>query len=99
MAFNNCLIVVWFNGYSNSTIKPCLPSRNFGRQAYIHFLFRPQRCFSASGGIAMTPHSVLKELTGLAIAALMAWKLMVTTATNNAAIPAAANTSQLIFIR
>jgi len=43
-------------------------------------------------------YSVLKLFTGLATAALMAWKLTVNNAISKAAIPATANTHQLILI-
>src|SRR5687768_2198487 len=43
-------------------------------------------------------YSVLKLFTGLAIAAFIAWKLIVNNAINNAIAPAAANTHQLILI-
>src|SRR5688572_16669593 len=49
--------------------------------------------------IGLFHHSVLKLFTGLAIAALTAWKLIVNKATNKAIEPAKANTHQLIFIR
>ena len=44
------------------------------------------------------PHSVRKDFTGFAIAALMAWKLMVNKAINSAITPANTNTHQLISI-
>lgn len=39
-------------------------------------------------------HSLLKLFTGLAIAAFIAWKLTVASATNNASIPASTKTHQ-----
>ena len=44
-------------------------------------------------------HSVLKLFTGFAIAALIAWKLIVINAIANATIVVIAKTIQLIFIR
>jgi hypothetical protein len=43
-------------------------------------------------------YSLLKLFTGLAIAAFIAWKLMVANAINNANAPAIKNIHQLIFI-
>ena len=43
-------------------------------------------------------YSVLKFLTGFAIAAFIAWKLMVTSAIVIAAAPATANTHQLMAV-
>ena len=48
---------------------------------------------------SMLLHSVLNDFTGLAIAALIAWKLTVNKAINNAAIPATTNTHQPISTR
>ena len=44
-------------------------------------------------------YSVLSDSTGLAIAALMAWKLTVINAMSNAVMPANANTHQLKLTR
>src|SRR6185436_11716409 len=44
-------------------------------------------------------YSLLKALTGLAIAALIAWKLTVSMAISRAVNPATANIHQLILIR
>ena len=44
-------------------------------------------------------HSVLKLFTGFAIAAFIAWKLIVINAIANATIVVIAKTIQLIFIR
>jgi len=44
-------------------------------------------------------YSVRKLFTGLAIAALMAWKLMVIRAIRQATIPTKTNTHQLILMR
>src|SRR5262245_31482721 len=43
-------------------------------------------------------HSVLKDLTGLAIAALIDWRLTVRRAINNAAVPARGNTHHSMLI-
>ena len=45
------------------------------------------------------PHSVLKLLTGLAIAARIAWKLIVNSAINNATTVVITKTAQLMFTR
>jgi len=45
------------------------------------------------------PHSVLKLLTGLAIAARIAWKLIVNSAINNATNVVITKTAQLMFTR
>ena len=47
----------------------------------------------------LSPHSDLRLLTGLAMAALTAWKLMVTRAMKRASRPAARNTNQFNWIR
>lgn len=44
-------------------------------------------------------YSVRRLFTGLAMAALIAWKLTVSNAINKAVIPAIANTDQLMVVR
>src|SRR5688572_4420189 len=47
---------------------------------------------------SVTAHSVRSDFTGLAIAAFIAWKLTVNSATNKVHRPAMTNTDQWIFI-
>ncbi|MEJ7829990.1 MAG: hypothetical protein WKF91_17405 [Segetibacter sp.] len=59
-----------------------------------HFYY----CASSIAIVSRFVYSVLKLLTGLAIAAFIAWKLTVITAISKASNPAVANTHQEIFI-
>src|SRR5687767_7540713 len=65
--------------------------------AIIPTLSAPKESFGPTGRHQTIKqfHSVRNDFTGLATAALMAWKLTVTNAMNSAAAPANTNTHQL----